>query len=240
MLRNYCHTRLNLLKAWDNATGPKNTEITRFNAISHGLTAKVAQYHPARPGQYAVCHGCEYLDEICGHGDNKYCLKRTEIYMRHRLAAESGDIDSLKDVYADTQAGAQIILDNMIMAIARTGVEVHEVVTTKNKDGTLEVAQVISKDGQIIPITNLKAHPLIKPLIEMMSKNGITLTDMMLTQKQQGEEATAQGFLQDEHEAREEARERQLRFDNNQAVLLELVQGGDDPLSNVKKLNANE
>jgi hypothetical protein len=230
-----------LFKAWSNATGPKNTDLSRFNAITHGLTAEVAQAHPARPGGYDACEGCEWLNNGCGDNGNKYCLKRTEIFMRHQLAADSGDITSLKKLFANSQASYQIILDNIIMAIARRGVEVHEPITMKNKNGQLEIAKIIDgESGKLVTLTTIKAHPLIKPLIEMMSKNGMSLSDMMLTQKQQGEDANLKGFLEDEQENREETRKRAELFAERQGKLLELVKNGKNPLDNIKHLQVGE
>ncbi|MCW5627162.1 MAG: hypothetical protein KIT73_20765, partial [Burkholderiales bacterium] len=67
-----------LLKAWLNATGPRTAEgkaataanleghptaeealRTRFNAMKHGMSARVATYFPAKPDGYAHCSGCE-------------------------------------------------------------------------------------------------------------------------------------------------------------------------------------
>ena len=231
-------TQVSLLKAWSSATGPKNTDVTRFNAISHGLTAKVAQYHPARPGRYEACNGCEYLDQVCGQDGNKYCLKRTEIYMRHRLASADGDIQPLKDLYADSQAGTQIILENMFLAIIEDGVRYKTpITTTDKKTGETKILDYIDEDGRLkIALSDIKAHPLLKPYIELLAKNGMSLTDMMLTKKQQGEDQNVKGFLKDESEAREEARERQALFEQRQSKLLELVEGSADPFANVKKI----
>ncbi len=230
--------QVNLLKAWANATGPKNTELTKFNAITHGLTAKVAQYHPARPGQYDVCNGCEYLESTCGQDNNKWCLKRTEIYMRLRLASDEGDIQSLKEIHADNQAGAQIILESMMLCIMQDGVTVKTPLNYEDKKtGEIKLVDFIDETGKLkIAYSDIKAHPLLKPYIEMLSKNGLSLTDMMLTKKQQGEDANLKGFLDDEQQTREEQREKQAVFDQRHNTLIELVKGNVDPLSNVKKL----
>lgn len=232
--------QVNLLKAWTNASGPKNTDLSRFNAITHGLTAKVAQYHPARPGSYGVCENCEWLNNGCGENNNRHCLKRTEIYMRHRLANHEGDITALKDIFADTQAGAQIILENMMLAIMQDGVRLEAPQTFTDKvSGKVKPVDYIDSKGQLKTIVELKAHPLLKPFIEMLSKNNLSLADMMLTQKQQGEDATLKGFLEDESENREEARKRQELFERRQSKLLELVKD-EDPFENIKHLGGGK
>jgi hypothetical protein len=67
-----------LMKAWQNATGPKSEERkaaaaknleghptpdearrTRFNAMKNGLHARSATHFPAKPDGYSFCSGCD-------------------------------------------------------------------------------------------------------------------------------------------------------------------------------------
>lgn len=135
-----------LLKAWAHATGPRTEEgkqasagnlvghptpdeaqITRFNALRHGLHAKVATYFPARPGRYPHCNGCPYRGNECqdnpepGHENPRACLRRTELYMQHQVAFEQGDPKLLTAKRAETHWLLQAVLDDMILAIVSDG-----------------------------------------------------------------------------------------------------------------------
>ena len=236
----------NLLKAHANATGPRTDEgkaataanlvghptpeeakRTRFNSLKHGLFARTATYFPARPGKYPHCEGCEYLDNGCDrypiHGKNPpACLKRTELFMRHQIAFDAKDPALLASLRADTQAALQAIIDDMILAIASQGVSLRApeywVDYKSGVCGVVDYADPDSGEKKIIYKTS--ANPLLKPLIEMIQKNNLSLSDMGMTPKVQEEQDVMRGALEQEAGERETLRE----FQGRQQALLERLQ----------------
>ncbi len=208
------HWERNLLKAWANSTGPKtdagkaasaaNLEghptpeeslRTRFNAMSHGLTANVATYYPARPGKYPECDGCEFKDSICG--DEIACLKKMDLFFKHHVAFDTKDPGKLMGLRANTQAAIQAIIDSMILAIAQDGgPRIKEPVWTRNKEGFVELISYFDADtSEIVSLVEHKAHPLLKPLMEFISKNSMSLADMNMTPKVMEEQEALSGFI---------------------------------------------
>lgn len=233
-----------LLKAWAHATGPRTpegkaasasnleghptpeeTQVTRMNALKHGGYANTLSYFPARPGHYATCEVCDYFGDVCikdppMHHDNpKACLKRAELFMRHQIAFDSGDVGMLTGMRAETQAGLQAIIDEMILQIAQDGgPRIKEITWYHDKEGDFHLANYVDKDtGKTVQIYELKAHPLLKPLIDFISKNSLTLADMGMTPKVQQENELLAGHLQGEREKQDDA----LEFRENQTKILE-------------------
>lgn len=205
----------NLLKGWAKATGPKTKEgmaataknldghptpeearLTRFNAMKHGLYARTATYFPAKPGHYPRCDGCEHLRTAACLEPPRACLKRHELLLKHQIAFETKDPDMLLQLRSDTQAGIQAIIDDMILAIAQDGgPRITEVVWYHDKDGGFHLAKWTDEHGQDHQIHELKAHPLLKPLIDYINRNAMTLEDLGMTPKVQDEQEAMQGYL---------------------------------------------
>ncbi len=204
----------NLLKAHAHATGPKTvagkaasaanleghptpeeTLITRFNAMKHGLHAKVADYFPARPGKYPQCDGCELRESICSQ--EVACLKRVELFMKHHIAFDTKDPSMLMGLRADTQAAIQGLINDMILTIAQDGgPRVEDPVWTYVKDEGFQLVSYYDAGlGRMVRVTEKKAHPLLKPLIDFINKNSMTLADMEMTPKVQDEQEAMKGFL---------------------------------------------
>ena len=225
-----------LFKAWANATGPRTPEgiaattanldghptpeeakRTRFNAMRHGLCARTATYFPAKPGGYPHCEGCEYLaDRDCVPVGA--CLKRTELFLRHQVAFETGDTKLLTQLAADRQAALAGLIDDMILAIAQDGgPRIKEVVWYHDKDGGFHLAEFIDEDGAKRRIHELKEHPLLRPLILYIEKNRMTLADLNMTPRGQDDDAVMQGFL----EAKKADAGELLEYESRQAKALE-------------------
>lgn len=189
-----------LLKAWANATGPvtpegkaetaKNLEghptkeealRTRFNSMKHGLSARTAQYFPARPDGYAFCKACEVDREWCGR--QAACVKQTQLFMLHHAAFETRDPKHLKGIYADMQAAVTALVQQIIQTIIADGPKL----TTPeyySHEGICYVAEFIDGDTkEKKTIYNVQAHPLFKPLEELLSRNNMSLADMGMTTK---------------------------------------------------------
>ena len=211
------------LKAWRESNPEavaRNAMKTRFNNIKHGLYAKVALYFPARPGRYAQCTGCPYREE-CGSWAHNACLHRTELYLKHRIAFQQGDPSILRDMRADLQSHIQAILDDIILAIIRTGVEVRTPEWYTDSDGGFHLAEYCNSKGEVMLIEKIEAHPLLKVLFEMLSRNNLTLGDMNMTPKAKEQDDALQGFLAD----RETREEDMHQFAARQTTALERLTG---------------
>lgn len=225
-------------KAWAHATGPRTPEgkaataanlaghptpeealRTRFNAMKHGLSAKTATYFPAKPDGYAFCSACEIDREWCGR--QAACQKRTELFMLHHAAFETRNPKVLAGLYGDLQAAVFAVLQQIIQTIIADGVKIEAPQYYTDKDGVLIVAQYIGEDGKLRTIKDIQAHPLFKPLGELLSRNGLSLSDMGMTAKAVEEEEQEFGRLQ----VQEQAREALTDFTQRQAKALEDLRG---------------
>lgn len=197
---------------------PEEARITRFNAITHGNTAKVAEFYPAKPGKYPHCTGCSYYSERPNgespcverpgttHRNPPACLKRAELFVRHQVAFQSGDPKLLAGLRAETHAGLQAIIDDMILAIAQGGVELKTPQWYSDKDGGFHLARYRDDvTGEFIQLMDVKQHPLLKPLIDYVAKNSMTLADQNMTPKAVDEDEVLRGQLADDETERDSA-----------------------------------
>jgi len=195
------------------ATGPTTDEGKRrckFNALKHGLRADTATYYPAKPGGYPHCNGCEYRTDMeCL--DFGGCLKRTELLLRHQIAFESGDPSKLQAFRARTQAHIQALIDDMILAIAQDGgPRIKSPEWYYDKDGIFHLARFRDAEtDEWIQLEKIEAHPLLKLLMDYISKNKMTLEDMGMTPKAQDEQESIRGYLDHEKGSQQEALEYQ-------------------------------
>lgn len=201
---------------------PEEAKLTRFNGMKHGLYARTATYFPAKPGKYARCESCEHLPTGACLVPPRACLKRHELLLRHQIAFETQDPDLLLQIRSDTQAAIQGIIDDMILAIAQDGgPRIQEVSWYSDKEGGFHLAQWIDDDGKPHQIHELKAHPLLKPLMEFISKNAMTLADLEMTPKAKDDQAMMEGYLDQQGERSDTL----LEYQERQAKALEHVQG---------------
>ncbi len=238
-----------LMKAWRRATGPRTPEgkarsaanleghptpeeaqITRFNAMKHGMFAKTAKFFPAKPGKYPQCDGCEHLDGDDPRGSecvrHRACLKQVELFMRYQSAFDSRDPELLLELQASRHAAIQALIDSMILAIAQDGgPRIKTVEWYYDKDGGFHLAQWVDERGEVHQIYELKEHPLLKPLIDYINKNSMTLADLGMTPKVQDDQDLMRGFLDHEREGRDSAEGFRRSIEEQQRKLLELVEG---------------
>lgn len=209
-----------LLKAWQSATGPRTPEgkaasaanlgghptpeeaqRTRFNAMKHGLSAKTANYFPARPGKYSFCDGCDVNWGWCAQ--QPACSKQTQLFMMHHAAFESRNPKHLSGIYADLQAALFSVLQQILQTIIADGVKIEAPQYYTDKEGVMIIAKYRGDDGVMHTIKDISAHPLFKPLGELMSKNNLSLADMGMTAKVIDDEEAEMGRLESQSEARE-------------------------------------
>lgn len=189
-----------LLKAWQNATGPKTDEgkaataenlvghptkeeslRTRFNAMKHGASAKVATYFPAKPDGYALCKTCDVDRYWCEQ--QPACVKQTQNFMLHHAAFEQKKPGLLTGMYAEMQAAIYSILQQIILTIIADGVKLTRPEFHFDEHGRLSLATYVDDNGEKQTITSVAAHPLLKPLSDFLTKNNMSLADMGMTNK---------------------------------------------------------
>lgn len=227
-----------LLKCWARATGPKTPEgkansaanleghptpeaalRTRFNALKHGMDARVATYFPARPGQYSQCKTCEYFDTCHTY---TACQKRTELFLRHDIAFKGGDPRLLTDLRAQLHANIHALMDDMLLAIVQDGVRLKSPQWYYDNDGHFHLAAYIDEGtGRKEMIYDISAHPLLKTLIDFTSKLGLSLNDLGMTPKVQEDGDVIRGHL----DASGQRQETLLEYQKQQAEALKALQG---------------
>jgi hypothetical protein len=187
-----------LFKAHAKATGPRTiqgkarsvanlkghptkeeTALTRFNALKHGLYAETATFFPARPGKYPECSSCDMFD---GCGSQPACQKKTELFMRHHIAYESKDPSLLRGMRASLQAKVQVIIDQIILTLMQDGVSIKTPQWYHDKEGVFCLAEYKDSEGERRLVEDVRAHPLLKTLVDLMSRNGMTLSDDNMTE----------------------------------------------------------
>jgi len=176
---------------------------TRFNAMQHGLRSKVATYFPAKPGSYPHCDTCHIDHDECAA--SVACMKRTELYMRHRIAFETKDPDLLTDIRADLQASVQAIIEDIILSIVTKGVLLETPQWYYDKDGFFHLAEYVNSDGEKQLLTEVSANPLLKILTDLIAKNSLSLGDMDMTTKAVNDQELVKGQLESDTEDKEQS-----------------------------------
>lgn len=226
------HWERSLMKAWRNATGPRTEEgkaataanleghptpeealRTRFNGMKHGLSARTATYFPAKPDGYAFCKSCD-VDRVWCKAQPA-CSKKTELFMLHHAAFEQKNPKHLMGIYADLQASIFAVVQQILQTIITDGVKITTPEFSFDKDGNCIVARYTFTDAngdtQSRIISNIEAHPLFRPLGEMLSRAGLTLSDMGMTARAIENEEAELGRLNDGSAVREESSDFQRR-----------------------------
>jgi len=236
-----------LFKAWAHATGPRTPEgkarssanldghptpaesqLTRFNAMKHGAYAKTAQFFPAKPGKYPQCEGCEYLDT--DEPEDSYCirhracLKQAELFIRYQRAFDAGDPGLLVEMQASRHASIQALIDTMILTVAQDGgPRIKSVEWYHDKYGGFHLAEWKDDNGESHQIHKLEEHPLLKRLMDYISKNSMTLADLGMTPKVQDEHALLEGHLSQQRGEREKDHDFRLKMADQTDALMKLV-----------------
>lgn len=207
-----------LLKMWASATGPRTAEgkaavtanldghptpeaaqRTRFNALKHGLNARVATYWPARPGRYPQCETCELFNNGCHTG--MACAKKTELFMRHHVAFETGDTKILGEIRADLHANLSAIINDLVLSVISDGARRLTPEWYYDREGTFHLAQYTDDiTGLPVQIYKTEVHPAIKQIGELVTRLGLDLNSQGMTPKVQDDADVIRGHLQDNNE----------------------------------------
>ena len=202
-----------LIRAWRRATGPR-TEAgkaasarnleghptaeealrTRFNGMKHGLSAKTATYFPAKPDGYTFCKACEIDREYCRA--QPACEKQTKLFMLHRAAFEQRNPKVLMGVYADFHSALLATIQQVLQTIIAEGVTVRSPKTYVDKDGRCLVVEYYDEQGNRCVVNDVEAHPLFRPLGELISRTGISLAELGMSGKNAEQEVALPGQLQ--------------------------------------------
>lgn len=208
------------LKAWRCSTGPKTEEgkaavrenlkghptpeealRTRFNGMKHGLNARVASYFPAKPGGYAFCQSCD-VDRIwCSQ--QPCCEKQTVHFMKHHAAFEQKNPKHLMGIYADFHAALMATIGECLRRIIGDGVTISAPKTYIGKNGKCMVVDWLDEYGERHIVWDVNAHPLFKPVSELITRTGISLSDLGMTPKVMDDDEEALGRLKEEGDRRE-------------------------------------
>lgn len=170
------------------------SRLTRFNAMKHGMNAQVATFFPARPDGYAFCAQCEVDRSYCAA--QPACVKRTELFMQAHVAMEQRDPKALTAVHANLLAAITSALQMVLQQILGDGVVIKTPRVELSREGIPVALSYVNEDGQVIQIYDYHANPLFKPLNDMISRLGLSMTDLGLTHKQaEDDEAARMGRL---------------------------------------------
>lgn len=217
-----------LIRAWRSATGPRTPEgiaatarnleghptpeeslRTRFNGMKHGLSARTATYFPAKPDGYAFCSTCDVDRPWCR--EQPACVKQTQHFLLHHAAFEQRNPKHLMGIYSDFHAALMATVSECLRRIIGDGVTVATPRTYVDKEGNCLVVEYLDESGNTHVVHDVVAHPLFKPVSELITRVGIDLANLGMTMRQVPEEDTAQGKLTDDREAASVLQERQVK-----------------------------
>lgn len=135
--------------------------------------------------------------------------------MLHHAAFEQRNPRVLGGIYADLQASIFAVLQQILQTIIADGVKITTPEWSTDKDGNCIVAKYSYTDanGETKEriITNIEAHPLFRPLGEMLSRAGLSLHDMGMSARVIEDEEAELGKLNDGSAQREELGDYQRR-----------------------------
>jgi hypothetical protein len=173
---------------------PAEARLTRFNAMKHGMQARVAQYFPARPDKYAFCGQCEVSRSWCA--EQPACVKQTELFMLHHAAVDQRNPKHLSQIHADIIAAVTAALQLCLQAVLGEGVLIKQPRVEMDREGTPVTLTYLQADGTKGYIYDYQANPAFKPITDLISRLGLSMSDLGLTVKASEEDDPAgQGAL---------------------------------------------
>lgn len=177
---------------------PEEALRTRFNAMKHGLNARVATYFPAKPGGYEFCKRCDVDRLWCS--DQPACVKQTELFMLHTAAFEQRNPKALAKIHGDLHAALVASLQMCLQAVLGDGVVIktprlERHVDEDGNENYMAVSYVDDK-GQVHHVYDYQSNPAFKPIADLVTRLGLSLSDLGMTVKaQEDEEGELRGRL---------------------------------------------
>ncbi|MES1977285.1 MAG: hypothetical protein V4451_04570 [Pseudomonadota bacterium] len=202
-----------LLKAHQTSTGPvtaagkaassanlaghpttEESRRTRFNAMKHGMAAETATYFPAKPDGYAFCKGCDVGRDWCR--EQPACVKQTEIFMMHHAAFDQRNPKVLTRYHANIHAALMSTLQMCLQAVLSEGVLIKQPRVEMDRNGTPVTLTYTGEDGRKAYIYDFVSNPAFKPLVDLVSRMGLSMSDLgMSVRSAEGEEEKTMGVL---------------------------------------------
>ncbi|KFA98793.1 hypothetical protein HW45_07170 [Vibrio sp. ER1A] len=144
--------------------------------------------------------------------------------MQHLIAFQSGDPSKLTEMHAINQANLAAIFQDMMQTIVADGVSLRNPVYDFDKEGGFHIGEYKDKAGNIQTIEEVKAHPLLKPMLEMLSKNNLSMSDLNMTPKVQVDQGIEMGKTVEQEEEKESALEYQRKMAEQMSGLRGLIE----------------
>ena len=197
--------------------------LTRFNALTHGTSAKTALFFPAKPGKYAQCATCDIDYAYCQI--QPACIKRTELLMQHLIAFESGDPSKLTELNAINQARIQAMYSEMLQTVANDGVTLTNPIHSFANDGSFHLGKYEDPDtGEDITLYETKAHPLLKDIANFLGKNNMNLAALNMTPKVQTDQDIQMGHIAKESDEKQSLIEYQQKMAGQLSGVKEMLE----------------
>lgn len=168
---------------------PEEARLTRFNAMRHGMNARVAQYFPPKPGKYAFCATCEVDRAWCAA--QPACVKQTELFMLHHAAVDQRNPKHLAAIHADILAAVTAALQLCLQAVLGEGVLIKQPRVEMDREGNPVTLTYLQADGTKGYIYDYQANPAFKPITDLISRLGLSMGDLGLTVKAADEDDPA-------------------------------------------------
>lgn len=168
---------------------PEESRLIRFNAMKHGLEARTASYFPAKPGKYPFCASCDVDPYWCAQ--QPACVKQTELFMLHHAAMDQRDPKVLGKVHADLIASMTAALQLCIQAVLGDGVVIKTPKVELSREGVPVALTYVDEAGERQQIYDYSSNPLFKPIADLITRLGLSMTDLGLTVRASEEEDPA-------------------------------------------------
>ena len=181
---------------------PEEANLTRFNAMKHGMHARVATFFPARPGKYSFCESCDVDPVWCA--SQPACVKQTELFMLHHAAMEQRNPKHLGRIHADIMSALTASLTLCLQAVLADGVVIKTPKVELSRDGVPVTLSYVDENGDTQFVYDYHSNPAFKPIADLVSRLGLSMSDLGLTVKAIDEDDPAgAGALQLTEESKE-------------------------------------
>lgn len=182
---------------------PEEARLTRFNAMKHGMQARVATFFPARPGKYPFCETCDV--DVVWCSQQPACVKQTELFMLHHAAVEQRNPKHIGRIHADIVSALTAALTMCLQAVLADGVVIRAPKVELSREGVpVTLSYVDESTGEKKYIYDYHANPAFKPIADLVSRLGLSMSDLGLTVKAtEDDDPAGAGALQLTDESKE-------------------------------------